>query len=127
MKISDNTLPLVSVITPVFNGGELIRETIESVIQQKYSPIEYIIVDGKSTDNTMDIIRSCGDGITTLISEPDTGMYDALVKGLLKAKGDIVCYINAGDLLHPYAIQVVVDIFNNQDIAWIKGCRSICN
>jgi glycosyltransferase involved in cell wall biosynthesis len=127
MKISDNTLPLVSVITPVFNGGELIRETIESVIQQKYSPIEYIIVDGKSTDNTMDIIRSCGDGITTLISEPDTGMYDALVKGLLKAKGDIVCYINAGDLLHPYAIQVVVDIFNNQDIAWITGCRSICN
>jgi glycosyltransferase involved in cell wall biosynthesis len=121
------TGPLVTVVTPVFNGGGLIRDTIESVLQQTYSPIEYIVVDGNSTDNTLDVVRSYDTAISVLISEPDSGMYDALAKGLLRAKGEIICYINAGDFLHPYAVQVAVDIFKNPAFSWLTGCRSVCN
>jgi glycosyltransferase involved in cell wall biosynthesis len=118
---------LVSVITPVYNGGELIRETIESVLGQTYSAVEYIIIDGNSSDNTLEVARSYGASIAELISEPDCGMYDALAKGLLRANGEIICYINAGDLLQPYALEVVVDIFSNPDYTWVTGCRSVCN
>ena len=114
-------------ITPVYNGGELIRETIESVLGQTYSAVEYIIIDGNSSDNTLEVARSYGASIAELISEPDCGMYDALAKGLLRANGEIICYINAGDLLQPYALEVVVDIFSNPDYTWVTGCRSVCN
>ena len=127
MNSSVKTDRLVTVITPVFNSGELIRDTINSVLRQTYTSIEYIIVDGKSTDNTLDVIRSFETEISILISEPDSGMYDALAKGLLRANGEIICYINAGDLLQPYAVQVAVDIFKNPAYSWITGCRSICN
>lgn len=119
--------PLVTIITPVYNGGELLKETIDSVLGQAYSNIEYIIVDGKSTDNTLDIVSSYKNEITELISEPDTGMYDALAKGLGRAKGKIICYINAGDLLFPHAIKLVADIFRNQNLFWLTGYRTICN
>ena len=119
--------PLVTVVTPVFNGGSLIGDTIESVIRQTYSNVEYIVVDGDSSDDTLDVVRSYDEGVSALISEPDSGMYDALAKGLLRANGEIICYINAGDFLHPYAIQVAVDIFNNPAYSWLTGCRSVCN
>lgn len=119
--------PLVTVITPVFNGGPMIRATIESVLRQTYACIEYIVVDGNSSDDTLDVVRSFGDGVTRLISEPDSGMYDALAKGLLCARGEIICYINAGDFLHPYAVQAAVDVFNNSNYSWLTGCRSVCN
>lgn len=121
------TAPLVTVITPVYNGGTRIRETIESVMRQTYSSIEYIVVDGNSSDETKDIVRECGDRISQFISEPDTGMYDALAKGLLRANGEIICYINAGDFLHTYAVQVAVDVLKNPAYSWITGCRSVCN
>lgn len=127
MHSSSSANPLVTVITPVFNSGLLLKDTIKSVSSQTYPNIEYIIIDGNSTDNTIDVVHSYEKNITTVISEPDSGMYDALAKGLLKSKGDIICYINAGDLLHPYAVQLVVDIFKNQTYSWITGCRSICN
>jgi glycosyltransferase involved in cell wall biosynthesis len=121
------TTPLVTVITPVYNGGTLIRKTIESVIRQTYPSIEYIVVDGDSSDDTKDVACDYGDGISQLISEPDTGMYDALAKGLLRAHGEIICYINAGDFLHSYAVQVAVDVFKNPAYSWLTGCRSVCN
>lgn len=118
--------PLVTVITPVFNGGEYLRPTIDSVINQTYSNIEYIVVDGGSSDNTAEIVKSFG-GVSVFVSEPDRGMYDALVKGLERATGDIVCYINAGDYLYPHAAEVAVDIFKDEKILWLTGCRSVCN
>ena len=119
--------PLVSVITPVYNGGRLIRSTVESVLRQSYSRIEYIVIDGGSSDDTVEVVRSCGPGIAELISEPDGGVYDALVKGFHRARGEIVCYINAGDFLYPHAIQVAVDLLGDAKNSWITGCRSVCN
>lgn len=121
------TWPLVTVITPVFNGGVLLRETIESVLRQTYASIEYIVVDGNSSDDTLTVVHSFGGGVSEVISEPDSGMYDALAKGLLRASGEIICYINAGDFLHPHAVQVAVDVLKDPSHSWITGCRSVCN
>ena len=86
----------ISVITVVFNGEKHIGRTIESVLNQSYSPIEYIIVDGKSTDGTLKVIGSYP-GISRVISEPDQGLYDAMNKGLKTATGDYVWFLNSGD------------------------------
>lgn len=119
--------PLVSIICPVFNADKYIDITIKSVLAQNYTNFEFIVVDGKSTDETLSIIANYKNSITHLISEPDTGMYDALTKGFKLATGEIICYINAGDFLHTYAVEVAVDIFTNPEISWITGYRSICN
>lgn len=88
--------PLITVITVVFNGEHHIGRTIESIVGQTYKRIEYIIVDGKSTDNTLDVIARY-EGIDRIISEPDTGLYDAMNKGLKAAKGDYLWFLNSGD------------------------------
>jgi glycosyltransferase involved in cell wall biosynthesis len=93
------TTPKISVITVVFNGEEHIGRTIESVIGQTYDLIEYIIIDGKSTDGTLKAIAGY-QGVDLLVSEPDTGLYDAMNKGLLAATGDYVWSLNAGDQIY---------------------------
>ena len=87
----------VSIITVCHNSAETIRDTIESVINQDYQSIEYIIVDGDSTDGTMDIIREYGEKIDIVISEPDKGIYDAMNKGIRVASGNVVGTINSDD------------------------------
>jgi len=87
----------ISIITVVRNGETTIKDTIQCVLRQSYHDIEYIIVDGNSTDNTLDIVRSYGDKIDKVISEPDTGIYDAMNKGLRAATGDYIGFLNADD------------------------------
>ena len=94
-----STPPRISVITVVFNGEKHLRATIESVLNQTYSPVEYIIVDGKSTDGTLDVIAEY-QGIHKVISEPDQGLYDAMNKGLKVATGDYVWFLNSGDQIY---------------------------
>ena len=94
-----NTPPKISVITVVFNGEKHIGRTIESVLRQSYATMEYIIVDGKSTDATMQVIAGYK-GVHKLISEPDEGLYDAMNKGLKMATGDYVWFLNSGDQIH---------------------------
>lgn len=89
----------ISIITVVFNSEKFIRSTIESVIGQDFSDLEYIIIDGKSKDGTMGIVDEYRDRIAKVISEPDKGLYDAMNKGLRIAEGEYVLYINSGDLL----------------------------
>jgi glycosyltransferase involved in cell wall biosynthesis len=91
--------PLISVITVVFNGEEHIGRTIESVIGQTYKEVEYIIIDGKSTDRTLEIIGAYK-GIHKLVSESDSGLYDAMNKGLKEARGDYVWFLNSGDQIY---------------------------
>jgi glycosyltransferase involved in cell wall biosynthesis len=93
------TGPLISVITVVYNGEDHIGRTIESVIEQTYKEIEYIIIDGKSTDKTLDIITGFN-GVDLLVSEPDSGLYDAMNKGLKAATGDYVWFLNSGDQIY---------------------------
>ncbi|MEM9846997.1 MAG: glycosyltransferase family 2 protein [Bacteroidota bacterium] len=87
----------ISIITVVRNGEETIRDTINCVLSQSYHNIEYIVVDGQSTDGTLDIVKSFGNQIDKVISEPDTGIYDAMNKGLRAATGDYIGFLNADD------------------------------
>ena len=88
----------VSLITIAYNSAETIEDTIKSIVAQDYSNIEYIIIDGGSTDNTLSIVDKFKDSITTIISEPDKGIYDAMNKGVQNATGDIVGILNSDDI-----------------------------
>ena len=92
-----NTLPLISVITVCYQAAEPLEKTILSVRQQYYQPLEFIVVDGGSTDGTRDIISRHQDIITRWVSEPDRGIYDAMNKGVSMATGEWVIFMNAGD------------------------------
>jgi len=120
--------PLISIVTVVYNGSEFIEETITSVLSQTYKKIEYIIIDGGSTDGTIDVIRNYEDAITYWVSEKDNGMYDALNKGFDRATGDIFAYLNSDDLYKsPDIIEKVVDQFHNSDTSLVFGDIELIN
>lgn len=95
-----NNLPRISIITIVYNDFHHLEETILSVVKQTYGIIEYIIIDGNSTDGTMDLIKKYSDKLAYWVSEKDNGIYDAMNKGLHAATGDFVLFLNSGDQLH---------------------------
>lgn len=92
--------PRFTIITVVYNDAKNIKKTIESVLQQTLRDYEYIIVDGLSTDGTIDLINLYANEISEIISEKDKGIYDAMNKGIIKAKGDWILFLNSGDLLY---------------------------
>ena len=96
-KKNCNFRPLVSVVTVVYNDGSNLEETIKSVLAQKYVNVEYIIIDGGSSDNTVDVIKQYESKIDYWISEPDLGIYDAMNKGILAAGGQWLNMMNSGD------------------------------
>lgn len=105
-----------------------IEGTILSVISQNYDELEYIIVDGGSTDRSLEIINKYKDRISVIISEPDNGMYDAIAKGFAKATGDIMAYINADDTYFPHTFRLVNEIFTKyKEIDWIGGRPAYIN
>ena len=107
----------VSIITVVYNNRNTIKDAIESVLNQTYKNIEYIIVDGASTDGTIDIVKSYGDKITKFISEPDKGIYDAMNKGIALATGDVVGILNSDDFYKSNDIlEIVVNEFKKSKI-----------
>lgn len=107
-KASAPLNPLVSVITPVLNGRKHLEATIQSVINQRSGNIEYIIIDGGSTDGTLDIIKKYDDRIAYWRSEPDSGIYDAMNKGIKLARGELIGIINADDYYRDGAIEKIV-------------------
>jgi len=94
----------VSIITVAYNSQATISDTIKSVINQTYKDIEYIIIDGASTDNTMSIIEAYKDNIHTIVSEPDSGLYDAMNKGIQYATGDVIGILNSDDYYENNAV-----------------------
>lgn len=121
--------PLVTIITAVLNGEKYLEETILSVLNQSYSNIEYIVIDGGSTDRTPEIIRKYSDRLTRWISEPDEGLYDAVNKGLVLSTGDIAAYINYDDLyFDDKVVERVVELFRSRrDIDWVFSDYSVIN
>lgn len=118
--------PKISIVTPSLNQGEFLKQTIQSVLLQEYPNLEYIVMDGGSSDNTLDILRSCS-GQVKWVSEKDKGQADAINKGLRMASGDIVAYLNADDLLLAGALEKVARTFMEFAHAmWVTGrCRII--
>ncbi len=121
--------PLVSIITPNFNGDKYLEETIKSVVNQTYKKIEYILIDGKSTDQSLKIIRKYRNCINIFESKKDKNIFHAVDKGIKKSSGEIIIWINSDDILHPKAAENVVKIFkSNPKINWINGiCGYIKN
>ena len=105
--------PKISVVTVVYNSAALIENTVKSIINQSYSHIEYIVVDGGSTDGTIDILNRYKKNISTLISEPDRGIYDAMNKGIRLATGDFLVFINSGDKFSSH--DILEKIFSAQE------------
>lgn len=120
-----NNYPKISIVTPNFNGAKYLEATILSVINQEYPNLEYIIIDGGSTDGSVDIIKKYEDKITSWVSEPDNGLYDAIQKGFDKSTGDIMAWINSDDMYYKGSFSIVSEIFLNfKDINWIMGIPS---
>jgi len=114
--------PKISIITPSFNQGEYLERTIQSVLNQNYPNLEYIIMDGGSTDHSVEIIKKYEDRITFWKSEPDRGMYDALQKGFAKSTGDIMTWINSDDTLAIKSLFTAAQIFSDYpQVEWLNG------
>lgn len=114
----------VSIITVCFNSQMAIRRTIESVLNQSYKNIEYIIVDGKSTDDTVEIVTSYSERFgerLKLISEPDDGIYDAMNKGILSSTGELIGIINSDDYYEMDAVERMVEAWNGGGMQILHG------
>src|SRR5581483_9756434 len=119
--------PLFTVVTAVFNAAEHLESTILSVLSQRYADVEYIIIDGGSTDGTLEIVRKYGRSIDYWVSEPDKGVYDAFNKGCRLITGEWTIFLGAGDLLHdanvlPSMAEVVRQVSAETEIVYGKVC-----
>ncbi|DAB34822.1 MAG TPA: glycosyl transferase [Sulfurospirillum sp. UBA12182] len=125
-KKSYDGKPLISIITVVYNGEQFLDETIQSVINQTYDNFEYIIIDGGSTDGTIDIIKKYEERIDYWVSERDGGIYDAMNKGIDVASGEWINFMNASDVF--YSAETLEYIFNKTHLnnySVIAGCYTL--
>ena len=112
----------VSIVTVCYNSEATIRDTIESVLAQIYTDVEYIIVDGASSDRTMTIVDEYKDRIAVTVSEPDKGIYDAMNKGIALASGDVIGFLNADDFyINNKSISSIVNEFNKENVDIVYG------
>ncbi len=139
-KSSKDKKPLITVVTVVYNGKTTLEQAIKSVLGQSYDNVEYIVMDGASSDGTLDIIKKYDDKIDYWQSEPDKGIYDAMNKGIGLANGDYIALLNADDWYEPFACQTMADrmlkdkadvyhaalkyIDENGEIVKVEGCSA---
>ncbi len=126
LQSNGNPWPRISIVTPSFNQGQFIEETIRSILLQNYPNLEYIIIDGKSTDNSVDIIRKYEPWITYWISEPDNGQSQAINKGFNKCTGELVNWICSDDMLCKNSlIQFASLYYIDNTFLYIGKCRLV--
>jgi glycosyltransferase involved in cell wall biosynthesis len=116
-------LPLVSIITPSFNQAKFLEATILSVLRQDYPHIEYIVMDGGSTDGSVDLIRRYEDQLSSWISERDGGQSNAINRGFARSSGTIFAWVNSDDLLAPSAVRIAVDALERTKVGVVYGDR----
>ena len=118
--------PSVSIVTPSFKQGQYIGKTIDSILDQQYPNLEYIVQDGLSPDNTVEVLKSYGDRISEWVSEKDKGQSDALHTAFAKTSGEIMAYLNSDDLLMPGSLAVVTDyLAKHPEVDAVYGHRFI--
>lgn len=120
-------IPRISIITPSYNQGQFIEETILSVINQDYGNLEYLIIDGGSLDDTVSILEKYDAKIDYWVSEPDNGTFDANNKGLAKMTGEYWCILNSDDILQPDALSHVQELISKNKMSWIAGGVNLIN
>lgn len=120
------TWPRITVVTPSYNQANFLDATIRSVLDQNYPNLEYIVMDGGSTDGSIEILKQY-DSRLKWVSQPDKGQADAINKGMHRATGEIVCYLNSDDVLELGSLRAVATAFSeNPDAYWVTGkCRII--
>jgi len=123
----NNKKPLFSIITVVYNGEKTIEETIKSILAQTYKNIEYIIIDGASTDGTVEIIKKYQNEISYWVSEKDGGIYDAMNKGLIASNGEIIGIVNADDTLYPHTLKEVQELMRMKHLDYTYGSIHLMN
>jgi glycosyltransferase involved in cell wall biosynthesis len=128
-KIRTN-LPKISIIIPSFNKGKFIRQTLKSIVDQDYEKVEVIICDGGSSDNSLEIIKEFAKKYYyfSWVSKKDKGQVDAINKGMQKAIGEILTYINADDVYEKNAFEKIVHVFQkNPEALWFAGRGKVIN
>lgn len=126
-KKSYDDKPLVSVITVVYNGKDFLEETILSVINQSYDNVEYIIIDGGSSDGSVDIIKKYEERVDYWVSERDSGIYDAINKGIRLCNGEIIGIVNADDYLYIDSLKKIANIFQEKELMFTYGVVDLMN
>ncbi len=122
MRYQIERFPKISVVTPSFNQGTYLKETLGSLVSQRYPDLEVIVMDGGSTDDSVEVIRSFEESIAHWESQPDRGQSHAINKGFERATGDVLCWLNSDDVLLPGALNAVAHAFNTHaDWSWISG------
>lgn len=115
----NTNLPKISIVTPSFNQGKYLEDTILSVISQNYPNLEYIIIDGGSSDNSVEVIKKYEHYLKYWVSEPDNGQYDAINKGFSMASGEILAWLNSDDKYTPWTFQIIAAVFSKfPEIQW---------
>jgi glycosyltransferase involved in cell wall biosynthesis len=118
--------PRISVVTPSFNQGDFIEATLQSVTGQGYPNLEYVVIDGGSTDGSVDIIRGHEADLAYWVSEPDEGHAHAINKGFARTTGEIMCWINSSDMYYPWTLATIAEIFTQlPEVEWITGMGSM--
>jgi glycosyltransferase involved in cell wall biosynthesis len=118
----------ISVVTVTFNSSELINDNLESVENQDFGDYEHLIIDGVSTDETLKMVRKCGNQKIRLYSEKDDGIYDAMNKGVALARGEIIGFLNSDDrYIDGKVLSRVASVFSETDCDFVWGCISMCD
>ncbi len=123
MSLNNHTIPKISIVSPSYNQGIFLEQTMLSVLDQGYPNLEYIVIDGGSSDNSLEIIKKYENRLAYWVSEQDNGQYHAINKGFGHATGEIMAWLNSDDVYFPWALQCVGEIFSKcPEVEWITTC-----